>query len=87
MEAVVAEGLAASGSGGGWAAFGRVGGNAGGVETAEEAVGGGGEPGGVAGLQGGEIFCGVGGRVELAEGSEEVVDEGLVEGQGGWELD
>jgi len=87
VQAIVVELMGAAGCGGGGTAFRWVGGYAGDGETAEEAVGGGGEPGGVAGLEGGEIFCGVGGRVKLAEGGEEVVGEGLVEGQGGWELD
>jgi hypothetical protein len=83
VETVVVEMLRAAGSGGGGAAFGWVGGYAGDGETAEKTVGGGGEPGGVTWFEGGELGCGV----ELAEGGEEVVGEGLVEGQGGWELD
>ena len=50
VETVVVEMLEAAGSGGGGVAFGRVGGYAGDGETAEEAVGGGVEPGGVARL-------------------------------------
>ena len=41
----------------------------------------------MAGLECGEIVGGVGGGMELAEGGEEVVGEGLVEGKRGWELD
>ena len=70
----------AAGSGGAGAALGWVGGYAGDGEAAQEAVGGGSEPGGVARLECGEIFGGFGGGMELAEGGEEVVGEGLVEG-------
>jgi hypothetical protein len=81
VEAVVAEFVRARGMGGEGRAFGRVGGCAGDVEVAEQAVGLGREPGGVAGFEDG------GGGVELAEGGEEFVGEASVELEGGRELD
>jgi len=71
----------AAGGCGARGAFGRVGCDAGDFEVAEEAVDGGGEPGGVAGLQDD------GARVELAQGGEELVGEAFVEGEFGRELD
>ncbi len=81
VKAVVVEVLGSSGRGGGGAAFGRVGGYAGDREAAQEMGGYRGEPGGVAGLECGEILVGIRGGVEFAESGEEVVGERLVKGQ------
>ena len=81
VEAVVAKIRRAAGGRGEGRGFGWVGGDAGDGEVAEEAIGGGSEPGGVARFEGGR------GGVELAEGGEEFVGEAFVVGEGGWELD
>ena len=83
MKTVVVKMLGAAGSCGRGAAFGWVRDYSCDREGAQETVGGGGEPGGVAWFECGEVLVwGVmAGGVELAEGCEEVVGQGFVEGE------
>ncbi len=85
MQAVVAEAVPSTWHRGDRRGFGRISGYARDLEAAQEAIGGSGEPGFIARLECDQACARVV-WVELAEGCEELVRDGLVVLEFGWKL-